>query len=109
MDAWWRWPAEWRDGRVKQAVIAAALAIRAADPALFARGEYVPVEAEGIAARHVIAFARRFEGRAAIVAVPRLPWGLLRGSEGILIPGGQLGGIRRSGCLRAWADGSGMR
>ncbi len=32
----------WRDGRVKQAVIARALALRRAVPELFARGDYVP-------------------------------------------------------------------
>ena len=47
----------WQDGRVKQAVIAGALALRAARPALFAEGDYLPVSG----------------GRPARAARPRLP------------------------------------
>ncbi len=36
-----------------------ALACREAHPDLFARGDYVPLTAEGAAADHVVAFARR--------------------------------------------------
>ena len=61
----------WRDGRVKQAIVARVLALRRRRPALFARGEYVPLSAE-----RVIAFARRHEEAAILVAVPRLPFGL---------------------------------
>jgi (1->4)-alpha-D-glucan 1-alpha-D-glucosylmutase len=64
--------AEWRDGRVKQAVIARLLAARRDDPDLFAAGGYEPLAAEGEGAAHVVAFARRLEDRAVVVAVPRL-------------------------------------
>jgi len=64
---------DWRDGRVKQAVIARTLAFRAEAPDLFSVGAYVPLQAEGPAASSVLAFARVHEGRAAVVAATRLP------------------------------------
>ncbi len=68
----------WQDGRVKQAMIARALALRGRAPGLFAVGAYVPIKVEGPGADNVIAFARVHEGRAAIVAVSRLAAGLLK-------------------------------
>ena len=65
--------ADWRDGRVKQAVIARALALRAEAPGLFEEGAYVPLQAEGRHAECVLAFARVHEGRAAVVVTTRLP------------------------------------
>ncbi len=62
----------WRDGRVKQALIARALALRARAPALFAAGSYQRVRIEGPAAAHALAFARTHEGRAVLVAISRL-------------------------------------
>ncbi len=76
----------WRDGRVKQAVIARVLALRQRLPELFARGDYRPLEADGPRAAHVIAFARRHRDAALVVAVPRLPLALLHQNGGILIP-----------------------
>jgi (1->4)-alpha-D-glucan 1-alpha-D-glucosylmutase len=76
----------WRDGRVKQAVIAAALRLRAALPDLFARGDYVPLAAEGAIARHVIAFARQHQRAVALIIVPRLPFALLSDAASVLIP-----------------------
>jgi (1->4)-alpha-D-glucan 1-alpha-D-glucosylmutase len=67
----------WRDGRVKQAVIARALALRRAAPELFARGEYRRLEASGPRARHVLAFMRVRGDEASLTVVPRLPHGLL--------------------------------
>ena len=55
-----------------------ALACRAAYPDLFARGEYIPLAAEGAAADHVVAFARRDAENEFIMAVPRLVVGLTR-------------------------------
>ena len=63
----------WRDGKVKQAVVARALALRARCPGLFTEGAYVPLRTEGPGADHVLAFARVHDGRAAVVAVTRLP------------------------------------
>jgi len=62
----------WRDGTVKQAVIARTLALRARCPGLFTEGAYIPLRTEGPGADQVLAFARVHEGRAAVVAVTRL-------------------------------------
>jgi (1->4)-alpha-D-glucan 1-alpha-D-glucosylmutase len=63
---------EWRDGRVKQAVIHRALRFRAAHPALFDEGSYVPLKIEGQAAENLLAFARQHEGQAGITIISRL-------------------------------------
>ncbi|MCD6034233.1 MAG: malto-oligosyltrehalose synthase, partial [Thermomicrobiales bacterium] len=47
------------DGRIKLYLTSRALACRATFPDLFARGAYIPLAAEGAAADHVVAFARR--------------------------------------------------
>ncbi|WP_426955847.1 malto-oligosyltrehalose synthase [Muricoccus radiodurans] len=81
----------WKDGRVKAALVARALALRARRPALFAEGEYVPLEAEGPLGPNLLAFARRREGEVAITAVTRLPARLL-GEDGLpLVPPGAWG------------------
>jgi (1->4)-alpha-D-glucan 1-alpha-D-glucosylmutase len=71
----------WRDGRVKQALMARALSFRRRVPGLFAAGVYQPLRVEGPAGEHALAFARHHEGRAAIVAVSRLVAGWLRPDE----------------------------
>jgi (1->4)-alpha-D-glucan 1-alpha-D-glucosylmutase len=63
--------AHWRDGAVKQAVVARLLAERREHPELFARGDYRPVSAEGEADAHVIAFTREYRGQRLFVAVAR--------------------------------------
>ncbi len=73
--------AHWHDGRVKQAVIARALAMRRRTPSLFAHGAYLPLAIQGSAADHAIAFARIHEGRASIVVTGRL-MSLLLGEAG---------------------------
>lgn len=66
----------WQDGRVKQAVIAEVLNLRAKHPALFSAGEYVPLQVLGSHAEQVLAFARVSDDKQnpqrAIVIVPRL-------------------------------------
>jgi maltooligosyltrehalose synthase len=62
----------WRDGHIKQWLIAQLLALRAANPALFSEGEYLPLTVEGEAASHVLAFARHLDGSWLIVVLPRL-------------------------------------
>ena len=67
------WPellASWRDGRVKQRVIAAVLDLRRRRPEVFAHGAYQPIEVEGPGAEQAIAFVRRHQDRAALVCVP---------------------------------------
>jgi (1->4)-alpha-D-glucan 1-alpha-D-glucosylmutase len=67
---------QWQDGRVKQAIIARALALRTASGNLFAGGEYLRLKAEGAHSGHILAFARVHEERAAVTIVTRLAAGL---------------------------------
>ncbi|MFG1358591.1 malto-oligosyltrehalose synthase [Xanthobacter pseudotagetidis] len=62
----------WPDGRAKQALIARLLRLRAAEPALFAKGSYEPLHIEGMREGSGFAFLRRHQGKVAIVAVTRL-------------------------------------
>ncbi len=64
--------ASWRDGRVKQALIARALNYRRRASGLFADGGLVRLRCEGRLETHVIAFSRIHEGRASIVISTRL-------------------------------------
>ncbi|EJZ58094.1 malto-oligosyltrehalose synthase [Pseudomonas fluorescens R124] len=62
--------ANWRDGRIKQALIAQVLNLRAAHAELFRRGTYQALEVLGEQAHNVLAYAREHEGDYAIVIVP---------------------------------------
>ncbi|VVP89983.1 malto-oligosyltrehalose synthase [Pseudomonas fluorescens] len=62
--------ANWRDGRIKQALIAEVLNLRAEHAELFRRGTYQALEVLGSQAHNVLAFAREHEGNQAIVIVP---------------------------------------
>ena len=75
----------WRDGRLKQVMIRKALALRQRAPALFARGDYIPVAVEGPLEDQVVAFARSHGRSALIVVVPRLAHGLLLGGDRICL------------------------
>lgn len=69
------WPAlmaAWRDGRVKQALIARCLEARRGAPNLFARGDYLPLVPRGQRADSVVAFARRDSSSALVAAACRL-------------------------------------
>ena len=50
-------------GRIKQRLIARVLVARKAAPALFADGDYLPLQAAGPLAHHLVAFARVLRGR----------------------------------------------
>jgi (1->4)-alpha-D-glucan 1-alpha-D-glucosylmutase len=63
--------ASWRDGRVKQQVLAMALDARRRHPAVFRDGDYLPLSVVGARADHMLAFARR-SGDACIVAAVAL-------------------------------------
>jgi (1->4)-alpha-D-glucan 1-alpha-D-glucosylmutase len=66
-----------------------ALAFRKTNPDLFARGEYMPLEARGACARHVCAFARRLDGQWAIAIAPRWTTHLSDWADTeIVLPGG---------------------
>ncbi|MFD2189645.1 malto-oligosyltrehalose synthase [Pistricoccus aurantiacus] len=69
--------AHWRDGRVKQALIAELLALRQRFPGLFLAGDYIPLEPKGTQARHLLAFLRVTTTATLLVVVPRLTTGLL--------------------------------
>jgi (1->4)-alpha-D-glucan 1-alpha-D-glucosylmutase len=77
----------WRDGRVKQAILARGLAFRGRAPGLFTAGSYQPLRVEGPGAEHILAFVRVHEGRAAIVAGTRLSAALeLRTNQPVVDP-----------------------
>jgi (1->4)-alpha-D-glucan 1-alpha-D-glucosylmutase len=64
--------ARWRDGQVKQQVLARLLADRAATPNLYAYGDYHILKAGGSFAKHVVAFSRTNGSERLAVVVPRL-------------------------------------
>lgn len=70
----------WRDGHLKQALIAQVLNLRKAHPLLFARGRYEPLEVLGRHAQRVVAFSREYQGQWLLVVVPRWAHALLESS-----------------------------
>ncbi len=71
-----RWLDAWKDGTIKHFLTAAGLRLRLRQAGLFLEGDYLALEVEGPAAKHVVALARQL-GEAQIVAVvPRLCHGL---------------------------------
>jgi (1->4)-alpha-D-glucan 1-alpha-D-glucosylmutase len=77
----------WQGGQVKQHIIHRALALRAQQPDLFARGEYLPLTLEGTQAAHAIAFMRRHQDRMVIVVATLFSHRLLAGDGTPAIPG----------------------
>lgn len=63
--------AHWRDGRLKLFLTYKALQVRRACLEIFARGNYLPLAANGPGSRHVVASARQLEGQWLIVAAGR--------------------------------------
>ncbi|HEX7318707.1 MAG TPA: malto-oligosyltrehalose synthase [Pyrinomonadaceae bacterium] len=70
------------DGRVKLYVTARALHLRRERAALFARGEYLPLRAEGRRADNVVAFARAHDGDGVVAVASRFFTRLGVGREG---------------------------
>ncbi len=64
--------ADWRDGRVKQAILHRALALRARHPALFLEGSYTPLKVEGPEEAHALAFLRQHGEQTVMTIVTRL-------------------------------------
>jgi (1->4)-alpha-D-glucan 1-alpha-D-glucosylmutase len=62
----------WQDGAIKQRIIRDALQFRREQPALFAKGSYIPLEIVGPEAGSLFAFLRMHEGAWALVIVARL-------------------------------------
>lgn len=65
--------------KAKLYVTAKLLRFRAANAALFAQGNYQPLQVEGEKKDHVFAFSRAHEGRNLVVIVPRWPARLMGG------------------------------
>ncbi|MDT4856153.1 Maltooligosyl trehalose synthase [compost metagenome] len=78
--------ASWRDGRIKQRLIATVLNLRQAQPQLFREGDYQPLEVQGEQAERVLAFARTHGGHSLLVVVPRLASALLDGRDHPQVP-----------------------
>jgi maltooligosyltrehalose synthase len=66
----------WRDGRVKQHVLRAALLARRSAPRLFSEAGYDGVEVGGAAADHVVGYQRHHGEQRVVVVAPRLVWTL---------------------------------
>jgi malto-oligosyltrehalose synthase len=64
--------ADWRSGRIKQALLRAGLRLRRERQPVFAAGSYRPIVAAGARARHVVAFERRHADSSVVCVVPRL-------------------------------------
>ena len=71
----------WRSARIKQAMIARLLALRAEWPDLFSTGDYQPLEVVGAQAARVIAFLRRNGGERMVVVAPVRVASLLDGAD----------------------------
>jgi (1->4)-alpha-D-glucan 1-alpha-D-glucosylmutase len=84
----------WRDGRIKQFVIASALAVRKDLAPTFFEGTYVPLEIAGPMAEHVLGFARIWRSVRAIIAVPRCIAHMISDDEALAIDGGIWGDSR---------------
>ena len=88
--------ADWRDGRVKLAVIHRVLQLRARMPELFTKGAYTPLKVEGEKADHIFAFARTHGEQSVIVVAVRCAGKLLLENELPLPKGDEWGGTHVS-------------
>jgi (1->4)-alpha-D-glucan 1-alpha-D-glucosylmutase len=79
-------PRSWRDGRMKQHLLARILRDRAMAPALYAEGDYCPIVARGERANQALAFRRSHGRERLVVAVARL---LGTGMTGEELPSGE--------------------
>jgi (1->4)-alpha-D-glucan 1-alpha-D-glucosylmutase len=86
--------ANWRDGRIKQTLIARTLNLRADHVELFQRGTYQALEVVGSEAHRVLAFARTYNQKRAIVIVPIRCAGLLNNSAEPMVGAPQWGDTR---------------
>ncbi|SCX76130.1 malto-oligosyltrehalose synthase [Pseudomonas sp. NFACC37-1] len=87
---------DWRDGRIKQALIARTLAVRAEYPQLWRQGRYQPLQVLGEQAHRVMAFMREDSQQRAIVVVPVHAAHLLENSAVPLVPASDWGDTRVS-------------
>ncbi|HEY6441894.1 MAG TPA: malto-oligosyltrehalose synthase [Candidatus Acidoferrales bacterium] len=61
----------WPDGRIKLHVIRQTLAYRLKNDELFSKGDFIPLEARGKRAEHLIAYSRSLGDLCSLVVVPR--------------------------------------
>lgn len=61
----------WPDGRIKLHVIRQTLAYRLKNDELFSRGDFIPLEARGRRAGHLVAYLRRMGDLCSVTVVPR--------------------------------------
>ncbi len=87
---------DWRDGRIKQALIARALAVRAEYPQLWRQGRYQPLEVLGEQAQRILAFMREDSQQRAIIVVPVHAAHLLENSAVPLVAASDWGDTRIS-------------
>jgi (1->4)-alpha-D-glucan 1-alpha-D-glucosylmutase len=73
--------ADWQDGREKLFISYRLLELRRRHPALFAEGDYQPIEVEGERSTHICAFSRNRGDETIVVAVPRLVRQLYGGGQ----------------------------
>ncbi len=71
----------YRDGRIKLWLTWRTLKFRNENKELFQSGDYIPLQVLNDKDEHLVAFARAHEGKAAIVAAPRLSYTMMRGGE----------------------------
>lgn len=62
----------WEDGRIKLFITAAGLRVRRRRPEVVLDGAYVPLQGDGPAADHLVAFARLHSSGTLVAVVPRL-------------------------------------
>ncbi|MGE3510080.1 MAG: malto-oligosyltrehalose synthase, partial [Vicinamibacterales bacterium] len=71
----------WEDGRIKLLVTAAGLRFRRRHADVLLDGEYVPLDVEGPASDHLVAFARPHASGTLVAMVPRLVASLTGGTQ----------------------------
>lgn len=71
--------AQWFDGRTKLWAVTRTLHERRNASELFQKGDYSGLAASGEHARHAFAYLRYYHGQAAVVAVPRFAYSLMKG------------------------------
>jgi (1->4)-alpha-D-glucan 1-alpha-D-glucosylmutase len=76
----------WRGGAIKMHLIQAGLRLRSSARAVFERGDYLPLMAEGRMADHALGFARVTDGNAVVVIVPRHSLEIMRDHTDPLVP-----------------------
>jgi malto-oligosyltrehalose synthase len=76
----------WRDGRVKQAVIARLLRFRGRYPQLFMKGTYEPLAIIGPKSNHLLGFVRRFGDTSILVLVSRFAGRFIGTGDAPILP-----------------------